>query len=382
MTMAYQVAIQNSLEGMVVTAHRGHAEVIDNLADEWRNLCADAADDQPFYRPEWIRAHLRAFWRDAKVMLIAVRHHGRLRMVLPLVEEKGTVDGVPVRILRAPVNAHGARFDAVCSSGTDGDAALSAAWQFLKDTKIWDMLQFCYAPQGSRVAQLAALAATDGFRSARIPERPNPYVPVPADPELLNRLPPNSKLRSQLRQSRQRLTEHGLLRFRCTETADREALQSFYRLEASGWKGKEGSAILCQEATRNFYDEIATSAARFGYFSLYMMELNDQLLAAHYSFTYCGRCYSPKIAYNESFKQFAPGHLIMTEILQVCALRGIQGFDITGSDDDWKMKWTSQTKAVNDHFVFRGVMGTLAHAVRFRLRPVIARRLRRKPKSA
>lgn len=382
MTIGHKFPAQISPGRMVVSVHRDGAEAIDSLADEWRSLCADAADDQPFYRPEWIRAHLRAFSPGAKVMLIAVRDDGRLCLVLPLVEEKGIVGGVPVRNLRAPVNAHGGRFDAVCSSGPHGDAAISAAWKFLKELDVWDVLQFSNAPLGSIAGRLAVLAAADGFHTARVPEKPSPYVPVPSDPELLNRLPPNSKLRSQLRQARRRLAEQGSLSFRRLETADPEALQCFYRLEASGWKGKEGSAILCHEPTRNFYDEMAESATRFGYFSLYLLELNGQLVAGHYSFTHRGRCYSPKVAYDESFKQFAPGHVIVAEILQDCATRGIQEFDITGSDDDWKMKWTSHTRGFNHHFVFKGAMGNLAHAVRFRLRPAIARQLRRMSMSA
>jgi CelD/BcsL family acetyltransferase involved in cellulose biosynthesis len=382
MTIAFELPAQLNHERAVVSAERGGVGVIDKVAEEWRNLCANSADDQPFYRPEWIRAHLRAFFPGAKIMLVTVRHDGRLRLVLPLVEEKGTVGGIPVRILRAPVNAHGGRFDVVRSSGAGGDAAISAAWQFLKELEVWDVLQFGNAPQGGTADRLAAMAGEDGFHTVRVPERPNPYVPVPADPELRDRLPPNPKLRSQLRQARRRLAEKGSLSFRRLETADGKTLQRFYRLEASGWKGKEGSAILCNQATRNFYNEMAVSAARFGYFSLYTLELNGQLLAGHYSFTHCGRCYSPKVAYDESFKQFAPGHLIMAEILQDCALRGIQGFDITGPNDDWKMKWTNQTRAVNHHFVFKGTMGNLAHAVRFWLRPAIARRLHRKPKTA
>jgi len=359
-----------------VSAYEGGVETVERLADEWRELCERATDDEPFYRPEWMRAHLRAFTRDARVSLIAVRLDGRLHLVLPLVEEKGTVGGVPVRKLRAPVNAHGGRFDALRTAAPQGDAAIRVAWQFLKEREGWDLLEFRNTPQGSTVSELAAIAAANGFHTMQVPERPSPYVPVSDDPALLSRMPPNAKLRSQLRQARRRLAEQGPLIFRRVATADREALQRFYRLEASGWKGKEGSAILCHEATKNFYDEMADSAARFGYFSLYMLELNGQLLAGHYSFTHRGRCYSPKVAYDENFSQFAPGHLVMQEILRDCAARGIRDFDITGPNDDWKMKWTSETRALNHHFIFKGVMGSTAHTFRYRLLPAVRRILR------
>ena len=364
-----------------VCAYEGGLETVDRLAEEWRSLCAEAVDDQPFYRPEWIRAHIRAFIPGAKIFLIAVRRDGRLRLVLPLVAEKGTVGGVPVRTLRAPVNAHGGRFDAVRSLGSDGDGAVYAVWQFLRQRDDWDLLQFRSTLEGSTVSRLAAAAMAEGFQTVQLPERPSPYVPVP-DADLIERLPPNAKLRSQLRQARRRLAERGPLNFYRVETADREALQHFYELEASGWKGREGSAILCAAKTRCFYDEMADSAARYGYFSLYMLEFKGRLIAAHYALTHRGRCYSPKVAYDEGFRQFAPGHLIVEEILRDCAARGIRGFDIMGPNDDWKMKWTSETLAVHHHLVFRGTLGSLAHTLRYKIRPALASLMRGRRKRA
>jgi CelD/BcsL family acetyltransferase involved in cellulose biosynthesis len=377
---AYQLPVKT--EQVVVSAHRGGLEIIDAMADEWRDLCADSVDDQPFYRPEWIRAHVRAFVPGAKVLLITAKLNGRLCLVLPIIEDKHIFSGLPVRRLRSPVNAHGGRFDAVRTLGRNGEAAISATWEFLNKLDCWDMLEFSHTPAESTLDQLTAKAAECGLRIARVPDKPNPYVPVPSDPELLSRMPINSRLRTKLRQARRELTKRGSLNFVRLDTADRDALDAFYRLEASGWKGKEKSAIACSASTRQFYDEIAGSAAQFGYFSLYLLASNGRLLAAHFALTSKTCCYSPKVAYDETFKQFAPGHLIMAEILQDCAARGIQGFDITGSNDDWKMKWTNETRAVNHHYVFKGAIGNLAHAVRFRLRPAIARQLRRSHKSA
>ncbi len=382
MTIAYKPASQVSPEHVVVSTHRGGVEVIDNLADEWRNLCAETADDQPFYRPEWIRAHCRAFLFDPTLLLLTARINGKLCLVLPLVEERTCFAGVPVRKLRSPVNAHGGRFDGVRSSSPESDAAVTAAWNFLNGSNSWEVLEFPYAPEQGTITRLIAEARASGCRTARVTERPSPYIPVPTNLELLKQMPPNTKLRSQLRQSRHRLSKRGALRLLRIATADRDVLDRFYALEASGWKGQQRSAILSNPKTRQFYDEIAESAARFGYFSLYMLELNDQLLAGHFALTPASSCYSPKVAYNETFKQFAPGHLIMAEILHDCAMRGIQRLDITGSNEDWKMKWTNQTRAVSHYFVFKGAMGSLAHAVRFRLRPAVARQLHRKPKSA
>ena len=351
----------------VVRGYRGGAELVDQFAGEWRELALEAVDDQPFFRPEWIRAFLRKFCPRGRVLLITVRIGGRLTLILPLVEEIATFSKIPVRRLRAPVNSTCGRFDAVCSAGPERERAIQSAWQFLREFEGWDLLQFRDSLGGSTVSRLAELARLEGFRTAHVPDKPNPYIAIPSDPEHLEKMPQNSKLRSQLRQIRLRLREHGKLTFSRITTADREALERFYKLEASGWKAQRGSCVL-NDGSRSFYNEVAEAAAREGYLSLYTLELNGILIAAHISFVHRDRCYSPKVAYNEDYKQFAPGHLIVAEIVRDCAARGIRGFDITGQDQPWKMKWTSEVREINHHFVFKGPMGALAYAVGSRLK--------------
>jgi CelD/BcsL family acetyltransferase involved in cellulose biosynthesis len=381
-TVVDNSAIKVCASSPIVCAHRGGVEIVDGLADEWRTLCTEAVDDQPFFRPEFIRAHIRAVIPGAKVMLLTARLNGRLCLILPLVEELGTFGKVPVRKLRAPVNFNCGRFDAVRKAGPDGDDAIRTTWHYLKRVKSWDLLQIRDTQPESTVGRLVEAARAEGFLTIQEGDRPNPYIPVPADPDLLKRMPPNSKLRSQLRQARNRMVEQAPLNFRRLDKADRDALNRFFELEASGWKGENGSAVNCDGRTRQFFDELAAAAARFGYFSLYMLEWKGELIAAHFSLTYKNRCYSPIVAYNERFKQFAPGHLIVAEILQDCAVRGVQGYDITGQDQPWKMKWTNETHPVNHHFVFKGALGCLAYKVATKLRPAIVRMIPARQKAA
>ena len=45
------------------------------------------------------------------------------------------------------------------------------------------------------------------------------------------------------------------------------------------------------------------------------------------------------------------------------------GFDITGQDQPWKMKWATQARPASHHFIFKGPVGALAHAVGTSLKP-------------
>ena len=177
-----ETAAEVPLSSLTMQCGRGGIELIDRWADEWRLLCAEAAEDQPFYRPEWIGAYFRKYGGPNKLWLITARRGGRLCLLLPLLEEMATFSKIPVRRLRSPVNATCGRFDAVRRAGPEGDAAVRATWNYLKELDGWDLLQFRDALEGSAVSQIAAAAEADGFLTMREPDRPNPYVAVPSDP--------------------------------------------------------------------------------------------------------------------------------------------------------------------------------------------------------
>jgi CelD/BcsL family acetyltransferase involved in cellulose biosynthesis len=359
---------------MVVSADRGGVEVVERWADDWRKLCVESVDDQPFYHPEWIAAHIRAFTPQARVLLLRVSCEGRLCLVLPLLEERSWFYGLPVRKLRAPVNGHSVRFDAVRCPGAQGDRALRALWEHMKELSAWDLMELDYMPVVGTLSALALIAQADDFPTGKVPLSPNPYVPVAPDPTSLSQLPVNKKLRSQLRGVRRDLAKRGRLKLRRVFDADPAILQRFYELESAGWKGAVGSAIACAAQRQQFYDEIAKAAESLGYLCIYTLELDGQLLAAHVGLSYRGRYFSPKVAYDESLKQWAPGHLIVGEILQDCVARNIVEYDITGQNDAWKQKWTSETRPQCIQFIFqKGFLGSVAHTIRFRVRPWVLR---------
>lgn len=355
---------------MVAAVHRGGVEVVEGWADDWRALCDESVDDQPFYRPEWISAHIRAFSPRAKVVLLTVTARGKLLFVLPLLQEWAILSGIPVRKLRGPVNSHSCRFDAVRQKSAEGDAAITAAWNLLRNLPDWDLLEISDVPEGSTISKLVLDASNGGNQTAQVPMRHSPYVPIPSEPAGLQQLPSNKKLRSQLRGIRRGLAQKGELKFE--RSVQRSGMNRFYELESAGWKGSEGSAIACNPNIRMFYDEVSQAAERYGYLSMYSLELDGELLASHFGLTHKGRYFSPKIAYNEKFPQYAPGHLIVSEILNDCASRGISEYDITGVNDDWKMKWTAHLRSKFIYFVFRkGLLGSLAHTTRFKVRPAV-----------
>ena len=138
------------------------------------------------------------------------------------------------------------------------------------------------------------------------------------------------KFRSHLRRAKRQLEEQGTLELKHYSAADPAALEKFYALEASGWKGAEGTAIKCDPATRQFYDAVAQAAARDGYLSLDFLELNGKPIAGHFGFNLRGRYFLAKAGLTKLFAATVPDSYWSTKFSTRPRERGLREFDFVG----------------------------------------------------
>jgi CelD/BcsL family acetyltransferase involved in cellulose biosynthesis len=367
----------------VVKAIKGGIEIIDELTEEWRQLCLEGPCDQPFFRPEWIGAYVLAFAAKAKLVVITARIDGRLKAVLPLVEEKSLWCGLPVRRLRGAANWHSGRFDVVKGAGAEGNMAVRAVWSSLKDLGGWDLIELPDVPQGGAAEELLDAAQKDGFAVGRWESMRSPYIPLSGlregeDPWLSRT---SANFRQNMRKWLRKSAAEGGLHLHRLERPDSQALERFYTLECSGWKGRQGTAIASRPSTRSFYDRIARGAQPFDYLCLHILELGQETLAACLGLTYGGKYFFLKPAYDERYAKLGPGHLLINAVLRDCVQRRLAEFDLMGPRVEYKAKWTSLVHPHAFLYVFRNSRyGRLLHTVKFSILPSMKRLLRRTPR--
>jgi CelD/BcsL family acetyltransferase involved in cellulose biosynthesis len=358
-----------------VRMQRGGGELVDEIAPAWRRLCDESGDEEVFYRPEWARAYLQAFEPSAKVILLSAWDNDRLRGILPLVCRRTVASVLPIVKLSLPANVHSLRASLTVCPGEEGEAALKALWQATKNLPRWDMLDVAHVLGGSALDRLVALARADGYFTARKRTVQTLYLPIDAStPEKPGAQPPwlagtRPKFRSHLRRATRQLEEQGTLESKHYNTADPEALEKFYALEGSGWKGAEGTAIKCDPCTRRFYDAVAQAAARDGYLSLDFLELNGKPIAGHFGFNLRGRYYLAKAGYDETFRRHGPGQLLVDKILSQTPERRLHEFDFVGPATWDESRWASARRTNYRVFIFRkGWYGALLYTVRIAAR--------------
>jgi CelD/BcsL family acetyltransferase involved in cellulose biosynthesis len=359
--------VPETLSQLAVVVRMGGLEVVEEIAADWRRLCDEILSSEPFYRPEWTLAYLRAFAPKTKVIVLSAWADGHLRGVLPLVRGEKRICGLPASTLTCPANAHCSRFGLVHCGGVEGEEVLRSLWRHVKEIPGWDLFLAPCVVEGNGIDQFIPLAIADGYSAARHRSWQSLYLPLNSpdagEPAWLAETRP--KFRKNLRRTLRQLEELGTVAVRHYNTADPKALDHFYRLESSGWKGKQGTAIACAPQTRCFYDEIAQAAARHGYLSLDFLELNGKPISSFLGFNQGGRYFLTKAGYDETYHRFGTGQLLAHEILKESASRGFREFDFVAAATWDEGRWATARRNHFKIFIFqKGFYGSLLHALR------------------
>jgi CelD/BcsL family acetyltransferase involved in cellulose biosynthesis len=312
------------------------------LEPEWNALVAQTGDEL-FYRHEFLRVWLDNFAPGAQLRVLTLRDGtGALAAALPLLLERSSLYGAPVRQLVSAANPHSCRFDLVAR---EPKAAADAFLAHLRQDRSWDLLRLNDVPETGAGWALHRAAAGAGLATGSWESLQSPYFPLPRSHEAFQATL-QSKFKANCRRRRKKLEEKGQVRFERYEGGvDLDAkLEEGFALEQSGWKGQRGTAMAQDARTRGFYTELARESARSGRLTLYFLRLDDRAVAFHFGLTHADRYLLLKPGYDEGLRECSPGQLLMEEVVKDCIARGVREFDFLGPDMVWKRDWTDQVR--------------------------------------
>jgi CelD/BcsL family acetyltransferase involved in cellulose biosynthesis len=351
-------------------------EAVSELSAEWDALARATPESGPFALSGWTRLWVESFAPGSPLRVFCARRGGRAVGFAPLIERHGRLGGVPIRLWQSPSNEHSQRVDWALEE--QPEATVRRLWEHLRE-KPWEVLLLKDVVAGAALdATLGGAAEADGFLVTRRTSLESPWLPVPAAGELGKVL--DGKFRANLRRRRKKLAEHGALALQRVDGEEglTGALEAGLMLEGSGWKGQEGTAILCQAETRAFYTRLARLAASEGWLALYSLSLSNRPVAFHYGLEYGGRYYLLKPGYDECFSACSPGQLLVESVLEDLGRRGTKVFDFLGPKMRWKLDWTQRLRPHVWLYIFRpSLKGRMLQAARFRYGPQALRWVRR-----
>lgn len=301
------------------------------IAAEWDALVTRCGSG-PFSAPGWFEAWWHAFGRG-QLELLALRRRGELAAVLPVYRRYG--------VRRTLTNWHTPELRVPAA---DSDARSQLVSRALSATRLPLLVGMVTAGTAEVVDLKSAAAATGMWTIVREIEL-SPFVELEGDFDRYESSLAARRVR-ELRRRRRRLLEMGELSLEIADGSERldELLSEGFRIEGSGWKSEQGTAIESRPDTEQFYRMVARWAAERGALRLAFLRLDSRPIAFHLTLEEGGSAYQLKGGYDPSLSRYAPGALLIREMLAWAFGRGLRTYEFLGADEGFKLDWTSSLR--------------------------------------
>ena len=300
-----------------------------DVVDEWDRM-AVATAASPFARPGWCLAWAEAFGHPLRVA--AVHRDGTLAALLPIVPGR--------RRIRTAADWHVPYTEAVAWD----DADLAALFDGLASL---GRLAVDFVVEGSATERVAA-AALAGRPSRRILRLRSPFLDTSRSFDGYCDQLDSKKLR-ELRRRRRRLEEaHGEVRYEVVDGAGdwEDALVEGIAIEASGWKGDEGTAVASDDAIEGFYRSLTAWAASAKLLEIGLLRAGSRAVAFDLALADGTSTWLLKTGYDEAFARFGPGSQLRFEAIRRAFELGLSRYEFTGEVEPWKDEWTATRRRI------------------------------------
>ena len=285
------------------------AAAIATLPHELDALAARALEDNVFVEALMLVPALELIDRDVELTVVCLRDKANLLVGVATFVVEPLKKGVPLKVLRSwshrycflgtpLLDAAAAR--SVLEALADWIASGSAPAGGIEWAKIsWD------GPFGQLINEI--FAPSRGWLLDTIVER-RAVLERSAPPVSAT----SGRHAKEHRRLERRLAERGTLSYeRLAQPTDWQAwFEEFLDLEASGWKGKAGSAISSKPEDREFFRRVVGQAATSGQLQMLAMRLNGRAIAMKLNLRARATSFSLKIAHDERYAQYSPGVLL------------------------------------------------------------------------
>jgi CelD/BcsL family acetyltransferase involved in cellulose biosynthesis len=304
-------------------------------ATAWRALSERAIEPNAYYLPDWeLAVNTSASGRTgASALLASNAASARLIGVMPVVS-LWRACRIP---LPALVSAH--PYGTFCTPHLDREAADEAAGQLIRQARqagARALILREVSLDGAAIGTFRDRLQRDGLHARVLQSHVRACLDATQDGEELLRDALGGKKLKELRRQRQRLAEHGAVSFDVARSPEdvTSAIETFLVCEASGWKGKRGTALIQVEGDATFIRRATKALAASGQCEIVILRAEDTPVAAGIVLRHQDRAFFFKLGVDERFAKYSPGVQLTLDLTRyLCADPKVASADSTASPD-------------------------------------------------
>jgi len=302
---------------------------------QWRALAQRAVEPNGYYLPAWelaVSASARGR-TNASALPAFDGSSPRLIGLMPVISLWRALK-IP---LPALVSAH--PYGTLCSPLLDRDASLEAATRLLqqaRDAGAHALVLNDVALDGAAMQSLNQVLSRDGLKPRILSSYIRASLDATQDADAMLRDALGAKKLKELRRQRHRLEEHGPVAFEVARSPDeiKLALETFLQLEASGWKGKRGTALVQHDGDAAFIRRAVPALAETAQCEIVTLRAGTTPVAAGTVLRHQDRAFFFKLGVDERFARHSPGVQLTLDLTRhLCADPAIASADSTASAD-------------------------------------------------
>jgi CelD/BcsL family acetyltransferase involved in cellulose biosynthesis len=308
---------------------------------QWRALAERVAEPNAYYLPEWALAvSASARGRIGALALGAysdapLAYDGPARMI-------GLLPVVPLsRAYKIPLPAlvSAQPYGTLCTPTLDSDLAEAAAERLMQEARKAGAhaLVLCdMSLDGRAMRAFAEVLRLNGMRPRLMQSRLRACLDATRDADELLVDALGAKKLKELRRLRHRLADSGAVRFELARTPAEvaAALETFLVLEASGWKGKRGTALIQHDGDAAFIRRATVALAETGQCEIVTLRAGDAAVAAAIVLRHQDRAFYFKLGIDERFAKYSPGVQLTLDLTRhFCSDPAIRSADSTAAPD-------------------------------------------------
>ena len=291
------------------------------IADDWRQLAHSLGDACAFYHePEWTLAFLESGACDPDtVWLVTACSGDALVAVVPLQYQDYRIGPFTPRLLGTIEDDQLQLCDFVFHQKPENAGFMEALVQWLKAGSglRWDGLRLRRVRENSAICYAASQVLPSN--TLVLQHAASSYFDTSSDFEHATRAM-SYHFRRNVRRQLRRSEESWKVRAETASSGEalERAFGQFLKIEASGWKGREGlgSAIHCQPALLGFYQSLVRHFGARGECVINLLWYGDEAVAGEFALKTGRTLHVLKCGYSEEYAKYAPGNVLLQLMIQ------------------------------------------------------------------
>ena len=306
---------------------------ISSLAKEWRALFSRCPGATTFQRAEWLLTWMDVF-KPVRPFVVAVWHESTLVGLATLLIYQKNGESV-----LAFAGGGVSDYLDVLIDPAHAEETLAAIFDAIRTRKAsFDRIELTDLPSTSMLLNRSCGLEINTHDACAV-------LDLPSSLEYLPSTVPSHKLRN-FRNAKRRIAEAGEFQVAIADQSNRvEALSTLFQIHSERWEHAGQPGVLGGDDIRQFHKEVAAQLINAEVLRLYMLRLNNQVIAMLYAFFETDAVYCYLQGYDPTYRKLSPGTFLLGSVIEDAVRRGAKGIDFLRGQESYKLSWGAREAA-------------------------------------